>query len=159
MGFSRVLRLVSVVLHFRPLGTEKNDSRRRFIDIDVCDPPLNRYGKVARPSLCLQNACENHFFRDPGFHILATRSWLPHPGFHILASRSWLPHLGLPHLGLPHPGFHILACTSWLPDLGFLILASTSWLPDPGYHILASHILATRSWLPHPGFQILATRS
>ena len=31
------------------LKNRKNDSRRRVVDIDVFELPLNRYGKVARP--------------------------------------------------------------------------------------------------------------
>ena len=51
---------------------ENNEFRRRIINIDVFEPPVNRYGKVARPralqpqqhfpAWCLQKQCETHYF-------------------------------------------------------------------------------------------------
>ena len=120
---------------------QNNQFRKNIIDIDVFEPPLNRYGKVGRSCVlqpqqhfrarCLQNTCKTQFVirfsyeSKSFFTTIATRSWLSDPGYQILASRSWLQ-----------------------------ILAIRSWPPDPGYQILA-----TRSWLPDLSFQILATRS
>ena len=90
----------------------KNDSRRRFINIDAIDPTYYCSGGVGRSrallpqqhfrARCLQNGCENHYFSSQiiifklnsilfhnfRYQILASRSWLSNPGFQILAATS-----------------------------------------------------------------------
>ena len=79
--------------------------------------------------------------------------WLPDPGYQILATRSWLSSSWLPDPGYQILAAKILATRSWLPDSGCRILAPRSWLPDPG-----CRILATRFWCPKKQFQTLGPR-
>ena len=88
---------------------------------------------------------------DPGYNILATRSWLPDPVYQILATRSWLPDSGFLIL-VTKSWLLVFVTRSWLPDSGYHVLAIGSWLPDLGYQIPA-----IRSWLPELGNQMLAT--
>ena len=107
------------------------------IDNDVVHTPFYSDGKEGRlraleplqyfPAGCMQNQRETYYIMqyliirclrykdfslflltDPGYQIMASKSWLPDPGFPILATRSWLPN----------PGCQILATRSWLADPG-----------------------------------------
>ena len=96
MGFSRLLRLVSVLLDFRLLGTENKWFSQTFYRHRRLWPPFKplREGSSPEP-LSTKRLRESFFSSSP--EPLSTkrlresffsRSWLPHPGFQILATRS-----------------------------------------------------------------------
>ena len=153
MGFSRLI-MASPGSPARPSNHEDNEFRIDVIvkDIDGFEPPYYCTGKVGRPravqpqqhfpARCLQNYCETHFFykSNSSYKTHSFSSFSPpDPGYQMLASRSWLPDLGLAsRCWLPDSGHQILATRFGIPDPSNQVLAARSWILHFGYKILAT---------------------